>query len=175
MPNPQKIEIVEQLTKKISEASSVYLTDFTGLNVQEINDLRRSFKGASVEYLVIKNTLARLSVKSAGFDDLLEYLDGPTAMAFGVDDPVAPARVMKEFKKNNDKLKYKACLLDGVLFGADRVEEIANLPTKEVLLARLMGSLNAPLTNLVSVLNGLLTQLVTALDAVQKLKEESTD
>ena len=172
MPNPQKVEIVEELSKKISEAKSVFLTDFTGLNVQEISELRRSLKGASVEYQVVKNTLARLSVKSAGYDDLLEFLDGPTALAFGTDDPAAPARIMKEFRKSNEKLKFKACLFDGVLLGVDRIDEIANLPTKEVLLARLLGSLNSPLTNLVCSLNGILTQLVTVIDAVKKQTEE---
>lgn len=175
MPKPEKIARVEELTEKLNEANSVFLTDFTGLNVQEINELRRSLKGASVEYQVVKNTLARLSVKSAGCEELLEFLEGPTAFAFGIDDPAAPARVMKEFRKNNEKLRFKACLFDGVLIGAEGIEEVASLPSREVLLARLMAGLNSPISNLVYSLNGILNKLVTVIDAVKKQKEESQE
>ncbi len=173
MPTAEKIAKVERLTRQLSEASSVVLTDFTGLKVQEMSELRRTLQAASVQYRVVKNTLARLSVKAAGHEELLAYLEGPTAMAFGADDPGAPARLLREFSKTNDKLKFKACLIDGVLVGADRIDEIANLPSREVLLGQLAGALNAPIVGLASALNGLLVKLVTALDAVRKQKEES--
>ncbi|NIR51065.1 50S ribosomal protein L10 [candidate division KSB1 bacterium] len=173
MPKAEKIARVEELSKKLDEASSVFLTDFTGLNVQDIDELRRTFSAASVRYEVVKNTLARLSVQEAGCDGLLEFLEGPTAMAFGTEDPAAPARVIKEYSKKNENLKFKAGLFDGVLIGADQIDEIANLPTKEVLLSRLAGALGAPLSNLAGSLNGILSGLATVIDAVRQQKEES--
>lgn len=173
MPTEQKVETVAEIAQTIQQAKSVWLTDFTGLNVQEMNELRRAFRDASVEYRVVKNTLARLSMKSVGEEDVLEYLEGPTALAFGMDDPAAPARVIKQFSKKADKVKLKACLFEGVLIGTDRLEEIANLPSKEQLLGQLVGVLNAPLSNFVFALNGMMSKLVFALDAVKKQKEES--
>ncbi len=173
MPTPQKEAIVAEIAKKLNEAKSVFLTDFKGLSVDEINDLRRAFTGASVQYRVVKNTLARLSVKEAGCDELLEYLEGPTAIAFGMDDPAAPARVIKKFLKDSDKLSVKVGLVDGVLIDSTRVNEIANLPSKDQLLGQLAGVLNAPLSNLVLSLNAILSKLVFALNAVKENKDES--
>ncbi len=173
MPTPEKVAVVEEVAEQLKQAKSVFLTDFSGLNVEEINNLRKSFRGASVQYRVVKNTLARLSAKSAGYDDLLEYLEGPTALAFGMDDPTAPAKIITKFTKETDKLKIKACLFEGVLIGTDRINEIINLPTKDELLGKLAGTLHAPLSKLVFSLNGILTKLVFALDAVRKQKEEA--
>lgn len=172
MPTPQKEEAVKEVAQSLTDAKSVFLADFTGLNVEEVNALRRSFKKSAVEYRVVKNTLARRSVKSAGCEELLEYLEGPTAMAFGMEDPVAPAKVIKEFSRTSDKVKIKACLFEGVLIGRDRVSSIADLPTKEELLGQLVGVLNAPIANLASSLNGVMSKLVFALDAVRQNKEE---
>jgi len=173
MPTPQKEAIVAEITEQLNEAKSVFLTDFKGLNVDEINDLRRVFTGASVQYRVVKNSLARLSVKEAGCDELLEYLDGPTAIAFGMDDPAAPARVIKKFAKDSGKLSVKVGLMDGVLIDSTRVNEIASLPSKVQLLGQLSGVLNAPLSNLVLSLNAILSKLVFALNAVKENKDES--
>jgi large subunit ribosomal protein L10 len=173
MPTTEKVTTVDQLTRRIRESKSVFLTDFTGLNVEEINNLRRAFKKASVHYEVVKNTLAGIASKSAEYEKLVDFLHGPTALAFGVDDPSAPARVIKEFKKSSEKLQIKACLFEGVLIGPERLNEIANLPKKEVLLGRMVGSLYSPLTRLVFSLNGMLTKLVVAIDAVKKQKEQS--
>jgi len=173
MPTEQKVETVAQVAEQIKEAKSVWLTDFTGLNVEEISELRRAFRGASVEYRVVKNTLARLSMKSAGHEEMIEYLEGPTAMAFGMADPVAPARVIKAFSKKSDKVKIKVCLFEGTLIGTDKLEAIANLPTRHELLGQLVGVLNAPLSNFVGALSGVMSKLVYALDAVKKQKEET--
>jgi large subunit ribosomal protein L10 len=172
MPTAEKVAKVEEVAQSLSEAKSVFLTDFTGLNVDEINELRRSFRGQAVQYRVVKNTLARLSVKSAGCEELLEYLDGPTGLAFGNEDPAAPARVIKEFSKGNDKLKLKACLFEGTLVGADRAGDLANMPTKEQLLAQVLGGFKAPISNLAYALNGVLSKLVFALDALKQQKEQ---
>ncbi len=173
MPTPQKEAIVAEITQKLNEAKSIFLTDFKGLNVDQINDLRRAFTDASVQYRVVKNTLARLSLKEAGRDELLEYLDGPTAIAFGMDDPAAPARVIKKFSKDSDKISVKVGLFEGVLIDSTRFNEIASLPSKVQLLGQLSGVLNAPLSNLVLSLNAILSKFVFALNAVKGNKNES--
>lgn len=173
MVRSEKVAFVEEVAEKLRQAKSVFLTDFTGLNVEEINTLRKSFRRASVEYRVVKNTLARLSFRSAGYENLLEYLEGPTALAFGMDDPTAPAKVISEFAKTPDKPKIKACLFEGVFIGTDRISEITNLPSKEVLLAKILGGLNTPLTGLVLSLNSILRNFLYALESVKKLKEKS--
>jgi len=173
MPTEQKAEIVAEVSESIQQANSVWLTDYKGLNVEEINELRRAFSNASVQYRVVKNTLARISMKSSDHENMIEYLEGPTAIAFGMDDPAAPAKVLKEFNKKDDKVQIKACLFEGVLIGTDKLEEIANLPTKQELLGQLVGVLNAPLSNLVHSLGAITSKLVYALDAVKTKKEES--
>ncbi|HLG39210.1 MAG TPA: 50S ribosomal protein L10 [Chitinophagaceae bacterium] len=174
MPTVEKEKTVAEVTEKLVEAKSVFLTDFTGLNVKELSELRRIFSNAQVHYKVVKNTLARISAKNAGCDDIIEYIEGPIAMAFGMEDPIAPAKIIKEFSKKNDKLKLKACLFEGVLFGEDRLGEIASLPTREQIMAKLCGVLNAPLANLVYSLNGIISKLVYALNAVKERKEKES-
>ena len=167
----EKETTVKEIAEKIGASKSVFLTDFTGLNVQEISNLRKSFREAAVEYKVVKNTLTRLSVKSAGYEELTEYLEGPTALAFGLDDPAAPAKVIKEFTKKSDKLKVKACLFEGTLLGEDQLTDLASLPSREEMLGKLAGVLNAPISNLAFVLNGILSQVVYVLNAVKDKKE----
>jgi large subunit ribosomal protein L10 len=171
MPTAEKITVVDEITKRFKESKSVFLTDFTGLNVAQMTELRRAFDRASVHYEVVKNTLARRSAQSADFESVVGYLQGPTGLAFGISDPSAPARVIKEFKKTSDKLQIKACLFEGVLVGPDRVEEIANLPSREVLLSQVLGVLNAPMSKLAYSLNAVVTKLALAVDAVRKQKE----
>ncbi len=174
MPTAEKEARVAEVAEQLTQAKSVFLTDFQGLNVQEINELRRAFAGVNVEYRVVKNTLARLSAKSADCEEILQYLDGPTAMAFGMDDPVAPAKVITDYAKKNDKLKVRACLFEGVLFGEDRVKEIAALPSREAVLAQLLGVLKAPVSNLAFSLNAVLSKLAYALEAVREQKEKES-
>lgn len=171
MPRPEKVAAVEEMAEKFKSAKSVFLTDFTGLNVEEINKLRRSCQAASVEYRVVKNTLARRSVRSAGCEELEPYLEGPTAIAFGMSDPVAPAKVIKEFAEKTDKPAIKVCLFEGVLIGTDKLEEIANLPNREEILGTLAVTLQAPLRGLASALSGVMRNLAYALEAVRKQKE----
>ncbi|HEX9654145.1 MAG TPA: 50S ribosomal protein L10 [bacterium] len=173
MATADKAGVVDEITKRFKDSKSVFLTDFTGLNVQQMTELRRAFRRASVHYEVVKNTLARRSAQFAEYDSVIKYLEGPTALAFGISDPSAPARVIKEFKKSTDKLQIKACLFEGVLIGPDRIEEVANLPSREILLGRVLGVLNAPVTKLAFSLNAVLSKLAFAVDAVRKQKEAS--
>ena len=172
-PRPEKVAEVDRLTTKFAEAKSVFFTDYSGLTVADVSDLRRQFRQNNVEYLVVKNSLARLGAIKAGHDGVVEHLKGPIALAIGYEDPAAPARVIANFLKKHEKPAVKACLIDGDILDGSEAAEIAKWPTREELLAKLVGSLNSPITGLVYALSGVLRQLVTVLDAIRKQKEAS--
>ena len=172
MSRPEKEKIVAELADKISNAKSVLLTDFTGLNVEEISDLRTELRKSSVEYKIVKNTLTRLSLEQLGLTQLLDYLEGPTAIAFGLDDPIAPAKVIAEFSKKLEKPKMKVYFLDGDIYKDKQINELAKLPNRDVLLAQLVGTIAAPISGLASLLQNMLQQLVVALNEVKNKKEQ---
>jgi len=171
MVRPEKEKAVAKIAEKLTSSSGVYLADFQGLDVEKINELRNQLRDASVEFKVVKNSLARISVKNAGFEELLKYLEGPTAMAFCLADPMIGAKILFEFQKKNEKLGLKACLFDGRVYDKDRVAEIAKLPGKEQILAQTVGTIAGPLRNLVNVIHALLFSTVNILDQIRKQKE----
>lgn len=171
MPTPQKEKLVNSLEEKLSSATGVYLTDFMGLNVEEINDLRNQLRRESIEFTVVKNTLAKRSAEKLGFESLEDYLSGPTAMAFCLADPIIAAKILADFQKKNEKLKLKACILDGQIYDKERVEEISKLPSKDHIVAQTLGIISAPLRNMVGVLHGLVTSMVIALNEIKKQRE----
>ena len=171
MARPEKELIVSEVAESLNQAKGVYLTDFTGLNVEDMNELRKTFRESSIQFRVVKNTLARRSVEEAGYEGLLEYLSGPTAFAFTNTDPSMPARIINEFAKKKEKPKIKALIFEGEIIDSAQVERIANLPPREVLVAKLLGTLNAPLTNLASTLNGIISKFVRTLHAIKEQKE----
>ena len=173
MPTELKSEKVDDLSRKLSEAKSIYLADFTGLNVSSATELRRSLRQADVNYEVIKNRLAKLAVAKVGLEQLGEYLTGPTAMAFGHGDPVEPARILQKFIDGGGKLAIKSGLLYGELLSPEQVKQIASLPSRDELLAKLLGSVLSPLTGFAGVLTGLLRNLVGVVAAVQEQRSES--
>ncbi len=170
-PRPEKVAQVAMLKEKFSTAKSAFLTDFTGLTVEEITELRRKLRERNSEYLVVKNTLARRSAKEAGVEDILPYLQGPVAIAFSYDDPAAPARVIAEFLKSHPKPEVKACLIEGDVLPGEKANEIAKWPTREELIAKLVGQLNAPVYGLVNALADVTRRLVYVLNAIKEKKE----
>ena len=170
MPRPEKVKIVEELSEKLSSSPVSILTDYTGLNVKATTDLRKQLRDASVEYRVFKNTLARIAVRNIDLENLLEFIEGPTAYAFA-DDPMTPAKLLVDFIKTNPNLKIKCALMNGELLDREQVRAIADLPPREVLLAQLLGQMNAPIAGLVNVLVGPIRNLVCALEDLRKKKE----
>lgn len=169
MKRTEKEQLVAELTGKIKDASAVYYTDFTGLNVKRMTDLRRRFRKAGVEYVVIKNTLALRAVSDIGVAD--QQLRGPTGVVIGP-DPVAAAKVLADFARENDqKPGIKGGLLDGRAIGVEQVKALASLPSREQMLAELAGGLQAPLAGFVGALNGLLYMFAGALDALRTQRE----
>ncbi|RJP66023.1 MAG: 50S ribosomal protein L10 [Candidatus Abyssobacteria bacterium SURF_17] len=170
MPRPEKEKLVEELSGKLSHNQIAVLTDYTGLNVQAITSLREQFRKASVEYRVFKNTLARIAAKECGLDQLTDFMEGPTGYVFA-NDPVIPSKVLADFIKSNPNMKIKCGVINGKVINASQVQSLATLPPREVLLARLLGQMNAPITGLVTVLNGPIRKLVYALEELRKKKE----
>ncbi len=139
--------VVEEIRGKFSEAKSAILVDYRGLTVLEVSDLRTKFREAGVEYKVYKNNLMKLAIKDSSFEGLTVDLVGPSAVAFGYDDPVVPAKIVKDFAKDHDKLQLKAGVIEGEYYDNAKIIEIADIPSKEVLLSKLVGSLQAPISN----------------------------
>lgn len=169
----EKQEAVAQIAGKLSAAKSVFLADYSGLTVEAITLLRRNLRKSNVEFQVSKNTLARLAAQQVGYQELVPHLEGPTALAYGKGDPAAPAKVISDFLKSNDKPKIKAIIFEGRYFEAKSIADIAQLPSREQLLARLVGSLNSPVAGLANSLSGIIRKLAYVLNAVAESKKSS--
>ena len=158
MPNAKVLEskkaVVEALTGKIKEASSVVFVDYKGITVAQDNELRKQFREAGVEYAVVKNTLTNFATKNAGYD-FTEVLNGTTAMACTTGDPIAPARIVCEFAKKNKacKIAIKGGVVEGSVLTADQLNGFGELPSKDALVAQVLGTFLAPISSLAFVLD----------------------
>lgn len=169
---PDKAEAVALLSDKFANAKSIFLTDFSGLTVAAVTNLRRNFRKSNVDYVVSKNTLVRIAAEKAGYAKLVPFLEGPTALAFGMKDAGAPAKVILDFIKANQKPAIKAIIYEGQFFEAKQAEAISKLPSREEALAQLIGLLNAPVTNFVGSLNALLSNFVYVTKAYADKREK---
>ena len=162
---------IEDLTAKLKDADTIYLTNLKGLDVEQVTKLRSQLYAASVECKVVKNTLTRLAVQQAGLPDLGAYLDGPTALVIAK-EPVEPAKILVDFGKgNDDKPGIKGGLLTGEVIGAEQVHQLAKLPSREELIGRAVSGIAAPITGLVFTLSAVLGNVVKTLAAVSANKE----
>jgi large subunit ribosomal protein L10 len=170
MKRTEKEQLVSELTDKIRGAKALYYTDFTGLNVKRMTDLRRRLRKVGVEYVVIKNTLALRAVNESGVTGAAK-LKGPTGIVVGK-DPVAAAKVLADFAKENEQRPgVKGGLLDGRVIDTDQVKKLATMPSREQMLAELGAGLMSPLAGFVGALNGLMYTFVGALEALRTQKE----
>ena len=163
----RKAETVQALVGRLRRSPTIYLTDFTGLDVARLTELRRKLRAAGVEYVVVKNTLAKRAFGEARVAGLEAHLEGPTGLVLAGDDPVAAAKVLTDFAKENATLAVKVGLVEGKAIAPDQVTRLAHLPSKMELLGQLGGALQAPLAGLVGAMNGLLTMMVGALEALK--------
>jgi len=168
MRRPEKEAQVELIQEKLSQAQAVVLADYRGLTVDEMTELRKKLRDAGVEFRVVKNTLARLAVRKANIEGLDSHLEGPTAMAFGDKDPVAPAKVLHTFARGHKNLELKMGLLENKILSRQELEALATLPAREVLLTQLAGVMQAPLRNLGMVLSAPIRNMAYTLEAVRK-------
>ena len=130
MPTEQKTETVNDLSQQMTAAKSIVLADFTGLDVASVTQLRRSLRSASVDYRVVKNRLAKRAASDAGLSSLEEFFSGPTAMAFGLDDPLEPARVLQKFVDTGGKIAIKSGFMDGQVLSPEQIKDLASLPSR---------------------------------------------
>lgn len=168
----QKAEQVELLVEKLKKAKVAVLTDYRGLTVAQIQDLRGKLRGGEVEYRVVKNTLARRAAEAAGVKALESELEGPVAIAFGYEDLAVPAKLINEWVRTTRlKLDVKGGLVEGRVFSADQVKQLADLPSRETLLSQLAGTIQSPIARLAGALQTPLSTLASALESYQKKLE----
>jgi len=162
----QKAEQVELLSEKLKRAKVAILTDYRGLTVSQLQDLRGRLRTGNVEYRVVKNTLTRRAAEAAGVPALQKELEGPVAIAFGYDDLATPAKLINDFvRATRLKLDVKGGLVEGRVFSPDQVKQLADLPSREVLLAQLLGTLQSPVGQLVAIMQTPHQQLLGVLNA----------
>ncbi len=171
MPNNKNIEQVKELKETFSKAKAIYFTEYHGLNVGDITKLRSEFFKADVEYKVAKNTLIKLAAEQNKVSGLDEVLIGSTAIAIAYNEPVAPAKVIKEFTKDNDLPTVKGILFDGEFLPGEEFNKLADMPSKEELLSQLVAMLNSPLQKLASTL---IAPMQNAVSVLNNLKEKKS-
>lgn len=146
---------VSEIKEKLEKAQSVILSDYQGLTVEEDTELRQKLRASGVEYKVYKNKLVTLAAKELGLEGITEFLEGPVSIAFGYEDVTVPARILSDFAKTHKKIELKAGIVQGDIYDAEKVKQLAAIPPKEVLIAKLLGSFKAPLSNLAYLLNAI--------------------
>lgn len=157
----QKQAVIAEIKEKIEQSGALVLVDYRGLTVEQVTDLRNKYRAAGVQYKVYKNTMMKFAFKELGLEDFNQYLEGPSAVAFSGEDLTAAARITNDFAKTNEKLVIKAGVLEGKVLDSNEVKAVASIPSREVLVAKLLGSFKAPVSN-----------FVYMLDALRKKKEE---
>ena len=170
MPNKKNIEQVKELSETLAKAKAVYFTEYHGLNVGDITKLRSEFFKVDVDYKVAKNTLIKLAAQDNKISGVNDMLKGSTALAISYDEPVAPAKVIKEFKKDNELPEVKGILFEGEFMSGDEFERLADMPSKEESLSMLVAMLNSPLQKLVSTLNAPMQDTLGVLNSLKENK-----
>jgi large subunit ribosomal protein L10 len=173
MARPDKVADVAELTEEFRSSDAVVLTEYRGLSMAQLSELRRSL-GSSVNYTVVKNTLARRAAKEAGADDLVEQFSGPSAVAFVKGDPVEAAKGLRDFSKAHHALVLRGGLLSGRFLDAAEVSKLADLESREVLLSKLAGAMKASASQAVSLFAAPLSQTARLVDALRQQVEEGT-
>jgi len=170
MPKPEKVEKVKYIKQYLEDSSSVFITDYTGLNVADITVLRKNLRENSIKYVVAKNTLMRIAAKEAGYENIIEHLTGQTAIAFSKDDPVTPAKILYDSYKDKEKPVIRAFILEDELYLGDEIVRLADLPSREVLLAQIISSIEAPISSTISSIDAVFQELVATVDSLAQSK-----
>ena len=169
-----KIALVDEIKEKVEKSQSIILVNNHGLTVEEVTKLRKELREHGVDYKVYKNTMLKRAFDATGNEAANDLLVGPTVVAFGIEDAVQPAKILNDFAEDNDRLEIKGGLLDGRVVSVDEVKALAKLPSREVLIAQLLGGLNAPIQGLATVLSGNIRGLAVALNQIREKKEEES-
>ena len=172
MPSQLNIKKVELLTDKFKNSSAMYFTKYTGMDVEQATKLRIVFTDNDVDFYISKNTLSKLAAKNAGFDNIFDdILSGQIGIAYASENPAAPAKVIKDFSKDNDCLEVVGLYFDGELYDPSKYKELADLPSKEELLTKLVCGLNSPMTKIAFSLKATMSKLAGTLSSLQEQKK----
>jgi large subunit ribosomal protein L10 len=175
MARPEKVAEVQAITEKIQAAKSIVLADYAGLTVEQMTIFRAQCREQQVQCRVVKNRLAKIACDNAELSELKDHLTGPIAMIFGPESQVDPAKITVNFAKDNEAMEIKAGFLDGQILDTAAVVALSMVPSKDELIAKMMGSINSPLTGLAMTFNGVISGLARVIDAVAKQKAEAAD
>ncbi len=173
MKTSEKKKIIEDLHEKLSKAKVVILTDYKGLDVSSINDLRRNLRAAGIEYQVVKNTLLIRASEDTDAALIKETFKGPNAVALSFDDPVAPAKVLIKFAEENKNLEIKKGVMDGKVLDLNRIQMLSVLPSRELLLSQVLSAMNGVSSAFVRALNNVLERFLIVLQAIKEQKEDA--
>ena len=173
MQKQEKTKIITTIKEKLDKSTVVILTDYKGLKMSQMTALRKSLRPLDAEFKVFKNTLINLAVKEKSVDGFSKLLTGSTAVLFGYKDQVMPAKTLAKFISENEKLSIKGGILDGGFVDAAMLKNLAKLPSREVLLSKMMASMQAPLRNFVGDLQGIIRKFVYAVNAVKEKREKA--
>lgn len=169
MKRNEKEEIISEVQEMIQESSAIYLADYSGINVEDISDLRNQFRKEGAKYKVYKNTLFKRALDESGkFDKFSNHLVGMTGYIFAKENPVAPAKIIKKYFDDKQKLSLKACYIDGEYYDGSELKTLASLPSKNELIAGIMGSLNSGASGVVGTLNAVMRDLISVIEEVSK-------
>jgi len=166
----EKQKVVAEIQKTLEESMLVIFSDYRGLNVKDMTELRDKLRTPGVEFQVLKNTMFRFALKNTGNEAAAEQITGPNAVLFSKEDPVEPTKVLYEFAKTHKNFVIKGGILEGQLVSADKIKDLSELPPREVLVAQVLGTMQAPISSFVRVLNANLTGLARALDQIREQK-----
>lgn len=170
MERPEKEAVVAEVRDKLNKTSGVVLSDFRGLDVKEMAELRQGLRKEDAEYKIYKNTLTKIAVKDTEYQELTDLLAGPIGIAFSYADAIAAAKTLADFAKDHKSLKFKGGFIEGRVLSADNIRTIASLPSRDVLLAQSVGLMQAPIRNLAGTLQELLRSFVATLQRINEQK-----
>jgi len=169
MNRNEKSELISEIKELLESSSAVYLTDYHGINVEDISSLRTQFRNEGVRYKVFKNTLVKRALDEIGkYDKIVDHLNGMVGFAFTTKNPLAPAKIINKYFGDKEKLSLKACYVEGEYFDGSQLKILATLPTKNELISSIMGSLNSPVSGIVGAINAVVRDLVSVVDQISK-------
>jgi large subunit ribosomal protein L10 len=170
MLKPDKEKVVSRLKESLDNSESLFVTEYTGLNVEQITKLRKNLRDNSVKYVVAKNTLMRLAVKDTRYEGISDYLKGQTALALGAEDPAVPAKILYDSFKDIEKPVIHAFVLEDKVYTGEEITKLADLPSKEVLYSMVVAAVESPMVNLVGGIDAVFQELIATLEALEKSK-----
>jgi large subunit ribosomal protein L10 len=170
-----KTSIIKEYEKRFKGAKSFFVTDFGGLANKEIEQLKNKLKSVSTNYIVVKNSLCRSALKEMKIEALPDMVEGSCAISYTDKDPVEASKVLVDFSKTNEKFKLKGGYADGAVLSLDTIKELASMPPREILLARLVSAMNSPVTGFVSACSGIMKKILYAINEIIKNKKENEE